>query len=43
MIYNVTVTLETKIVVVAADEEHAFQIAQETAREAIDNDRPDLT
>lgn len=40
-LYNVTVTLETQIVVVAEDEDHAYQIAQENTREAIDNDRPD--
>lgn len=40
-LYNVTVTLETQIVVVADDEDHAYQIAQENTREAIDNDRPD--
>lgn len=40
-LYNVTVTLETKIVVVAEDEDHAWQVARDEAREAIDNDRPD--
>lgn len=40
-LYNVTVTLETKIVVVADDEDHAWQVARNEAREAIDNDRPD--
>ena len=40
-LYNVTVRLETTIVVLADDEEHAYQVAQENTREAIDNDRPD--
>lgn len=39
-LYNVTVFLETQIVVVADDEDHAYQVAQENSREAIDNDRP---
>lgn len=39
-LYNVTVSLETKIVVFADDEDHAYQIAQENSRDAIDNDRP---
>lgn len=39
-LYNVTVTLETKIVVVADDEDHAWQVASDEARDAIDNDRP---
>ena len=35
-IYNVLVTLETTMVVVADDEDHAYQVAQKNAREALD-------
>ena len=40
-LYNVTVTLETLIVVVADDIDHAYKIANENTRDAIDNERPD--
>ncbi len=40
-LYNVTVKLETTIVVFADDEDHAYQVTREITREAIDNDRPD--
>lgn len=39
-LYNVTLTLETEIIVVADDEDHAYQIALENARDAINNDSP---
>lgn len=40
-IYNVNVTLETTIVVVADDEDHAYQVARDNTRDAIENDRPE--
>lgn len=40
-LYNVTVTLSTTMVVLADDEDHAYQVAEENTRDAIDNDRPD--
>ena len=40
-LYNVTVSLETTMVVFADDEGHAYWVAKENTREAIDNDRPD--
>lgn len=40
-IYNVEVTMETTMVVVADDEDHARQVAAENARDAFDCDRPE--
>jgi len=39
-IYNVTLTLETTVVVVADDPEHAIDVARDNARRAIE-DAPD--
>ena len=38
-LYNVKVTMETLIVVVADDEDHARQVAREEARDAFYNER----
>ena len=40
-IYNVKVTIETTMVIVADDEDHAYDIARDEAREAINDNRPD--
>ena len=40
-IYNVRVKFETTMVVIADDEDHAYQVAKEEARQAIDDERPD--
>lgn len=40
-LYNVTVTVTTTVVVQADDEEHASQVGQENAMDAIETDRPD--
>lgn len=40
-LYNVTVSLEIQIVVVADDEDHAYQVSEENTREAIDDYMPD--
>lgn len=39
-LYNVKVTIETTMVVVADDEDHAHQVAEENIREAIDYEMP---
>jgi hypothetical protein len=40
-IFNVKVILETTIVVFADNEDHAYDVAYETAIEVIDTERPD--
>jgi hypothetical protein len=43
-IFNVTATMETTLVVIADDENHAWEVAQEHTRRAFDDaDEPALT